>query len=169
MTDLDLSEDDAIPGILIESTEDGEFEYYFDLAIDSEAMEGIEEELQSYGVEVDPTTDCPTDVYTITDFARERCGVRVDFTVQTKTRPSGKLADWWKEYKQERPVLDIRMYFPDGVDEPIGNVYLRSGDIVILEYEFRQTRLIQNILAPGGIFGYRDRSEIMDFFELLPK
>ncbi len=63
MRDLDLSTVEIKKGILIEPVEESEFEYYFDLAIQSESMEGIERELESYGIEIDPATDCPTDIY----------------------------------------------------------------------------------------------------------
>lgn len=168
MVGLEFSDEDVIPGILIESVTHIDFNHYFYLAINSRAMQAIEEDFEDHGVMVDSSATCSSDVYSVADFSREISGVRVDFTVQTKHEPASKLAKWWNG-KVESPVLDFRMYFPDGKGEPVGSVYLRAGDTVLMEYEFIGTRLTQNVFAPGGILGYKDRSEIDDFFNLLPK
>ena len=163
---LDISQEDVVPGILIESVEQDELDEYFDLAKKSVAMGELEKELKTYGVEINYGEGCATDVYHIKDFTKLYSGTRVDFTVQTRCM-EGRLSSWWSEDKQ-KPVLDVRMYFTDGEDEPRGFVYLTSYEGVILEYEFvAGGELIENVFAPGGKEGYLDKSDLEDFFDLL--
>ena len=166
LTEFGFAEELDVNGILLESVPGNEFDCHFDLAIHSEAMRGMEKDLESYSIAIEAKR-CPADVYAITDFSNKTFGVKVDFEVQTSCKDS-KLSKWWEQ--KQKPILDIRMYFPEASSQPLGIAYLRAGEIVIIEYEFAiNCRPLVNAFCPGGKEGYIDKSDISDFFELLPK